>query len=206
MIDLADEQTANPTAKEILRVAARLFAARGYDATPVQAIVDAAGVTKPTLYYHFKSKEGLAQALLTVPLTRLLENLRALVNQPRDPVARLVEFLETHFSFVREDPDRVRFFYSLFFGPGGSALATELMSFGERLDALLMEAVDHLAQAGVIASERAQAFFVLVRGMIIMSTMDYLYCGVELGQDRARCLVDDLLRGFGAEGWNKGQR
>ena len=41
---------------------------RGYDATPVRAIVEAAGVTKPTLYYHFGSKEGLAQALDPVPL------------------------------------------------------------------------------------------------------------------------------------------
>jgi AcrR family transcriptional regulator len=40
------------TARHIARVAARLFAARGYDATPVRAIVEAAGVTKPTLYYH----------------------------------------------------------------------------------------------------------------------------------------------------------
>ena len=55
-------------ARHIARTAARLFAERGYDATSVREIVEAAGVAKPTLYYYFRSKEGLAQALLTVPL------------------------------------------------------------------------------------------------------------------------------------------
>ena len=42
----------------------------GFDATSVREIVEAAGVAKPTLYYYFGSKEGLAQALLTVPLVQ----------------------------------------------------------------------------------------------------------------------------------------
>ena len=62
----------SPVARHIARAAARLFAERGYDATSVREIVEAAGVAKPTLYYYFRSKEGLAQALLTVPLTSLV--------------------------------------------------------------------------------------------------------------------------------------
>ncbi len=50
--------------RRIARVAAQLFATLGYDATSVRNIVEAAEVTKPTLYYHFQSKEGLAHALL----------------------------------------------------------------------------------------------------------------------------------------------
>src|SRR5437660_10208662 len=92
-------------ARHVARVAARLFAARGYDATPVRAIVEAAGVTKPTLYYHFGSKEGLAQALVTVPLTRLAERMRAIVEGPGDPVGALAEVVEAQFDFCRDDPD-----------------------------------------------------------------------------------------------------
>ena len=61
------EGEAHATARHIARVASRLFAGRGFAATPVRAIAEAAGVTCPTLYYHFKSKEGLAQELLTRP-------------------------------------------------------------------------------------------------------------------------------------------
>ena len=48
----------------ILETALDLFYARGYDAVGVQEIVERSGVTKPTLYYYFKSKYGLLEQLL----------------------------------------------------------------------------------------------------------------------------------------------
>lgn len=43
----------------ILRAAATLFAERGYNATSVREVVEAAGCRKPTLYYYFDNKEKL---------------------------------------------------------------------------------------------------------------------------------------------------
>ena len=127
---------ANPAARHIARVAARLFASQGFDATPVRSIVEAAGVTKPTLYYHFGSKEGLARALLTVPMTGLVNTLEMIVDAGGDPVGMLERTFEAHFVFCREEPDRARFFFALVFGPHGSgALAEELFRFGEAMDA-----------------------------------------------------------------------
>src|SRR5579863_2505476 len=96
----------NPVARHIARVAARLFADRGYDATSVREIVEAAGVAKPTLYYHFQSKEGLASALLTVPLTNLVDTLRRVVTTVQDPIACLEQVIEARYVTFREDPDR----------------------------------------------------------------------------------------------------
>ena len=48
----------------IMRCAKTLFYAKGYDAVGVQKIVDKAGVTKPTLYYYFGSKQGLMETIL----------------------------------------------------------------------------------------------------------------------------------------------
>src|SRR5690348_9592515 len=98
----------NPVARDIARVAARLFATQGYEATPVRTIVEAAGVTKPTLYYHFGSKEGLAQALLTMPMAVLADGMRSILDARLDPVEALVRIVEAHFAFCREDPDRAR--------------------------------------------------------------------------------------------------
>lgn len=47
------------TADRIVETAARLFMQRGYRAVSINDIVRAAGVTKPTLYYHFADKEEL---------------------------------------------------------------------------------------------------------------------------------------------------
>lgn len=184
-------------AREIAGVAARLFATRGFDATPVRAIAEAAGVTKPTLYYHFGSKQGLAQALLTVPLTRQVDVMRSLVEGPGDSTDLMERWAEAHFAFCRAHPDRVRFFYALFFGPLNSGLAAELGRFGERFDALLLEAVRRAAGAGRVDPDRVEACTAALRALIVIHTMDFLYRGEGLGPDLAARLVDDLLRGFG---------
>src|SRR6476661_5828022 len=48
----------------ILDAAGRLFGAGGYDATRLEQVAAAAGVTKPILYRHFASKQDLYLALL----------------------------------------------------------------------------------------------------------------------------------------------
>ena len=54
-----------PNARQrLLETATELFATKGYASTSVREIVDRAGVSKPVLYYYFKSKEGLYYAIL----------------------------------------------------------------------------------------------------------------------------------------------
>lgn len=53
------EPTLGPTATRILVTAKGLFMQRGYRAVSVNDIVQAAEITKPTLYYHFADKEEL---------------------------------------------------------------------------------------------------------------------------------------------------
>lgn len=77
----------------ILSCAIHLFYQRGYDAVGVQEIATAAGVTKPTLYYYFKSKLGLLEALLREncePFCERLEQVAAgYQGEPKDTLYRL---------------------------------------------------------------------------------------------------------------------
>ncbi len=207
MVTAASRGETSEVARHIARVAARLFAAQGYDATPVRTIVEAAGVTKPTLYYHFGSKEGLAQALLTVPLDGLARTLRGLIDADLDPVAMLERTFEAHFAFCREDPDRARFVYALLFGPLGTGLSGEMDRFRDSLCGLMEAAVGRLADAGVVARDRAVACATACQGLIVISTIGFIYNGTELGPGLAGRLVGDLLRGFGEPGaWGRGSR
>ena len=49
---------------EILDAAAELFAAKGYEETSTGDILDHVGIARGTLYYHFKSKEDILDALI----------------------------------------------------------------------------------------------------------------------------------------------
>ncbi len=184
-------------ARHIARSAAKLFAERGYDATSVREIVEAAGVAKPTLYYYFRSKEGLAQSLLTVPLSGLVTTLRHLVTSEADPILCMQRVLGAHYAFCREDPDRARFIYGLLFGPLRSEVAGDLEPFKADLAGWTEAAVRRLAEAGLVAKDRVDACCAAFRGSIVISTLDYLFGDKPLGQDLAIRQVHDVLHGFG---------
>ena len=185
------------SADQIARTAARLFAARGYDATPVRAIVEAAGVTKPTLYYHFGSKAGLAKAVLTDPLNRLLASMRLALQSNLDSIRAAEEMFELNLAFSRDEPDRARFLYALFFGPLGSGLAEEVKRICDGFDVLWAELAGRLVEANLLDAARVEGFLAMSRGAIVVRTVDFLYCGQELETDRAGRIVKDLLDGFG---------
>ncbi len=55
---------ADQTRERIIEAAARLFYSEGIRAASVDAIAEKAGITKKTLYYHFRSKDELVAAYL----------------------------------------------------------------------------------------------------------------------------------------------
>ena len=50
---------------ELLATAAEVFASQGYSATTVRKVADAAGILGGSLYYHFDSKEAMADEILS---------------------------------------------------------------------------------------------------------------------------------------------
>jgi AcrR family transcriptional regulator len=159
----------------------------------VRAIAEAAGVTCPTLYYYFGSKEGLAQALLVRPMERLLGRLRDLLDEPLEPIERLSRMLEAHFAFSREDPDRARLVYAVMFGPHGGGLAPDVHRFIEGNEALIREAAGRLGP-GVDLDSIVPA----LRGHAIVRCVDFLYRGGELEPGLAGRLVRAVVRGHAA--------
>lgn len=84
---------AEQTRDEVLRTARRLFAERGFDATSLQQIAYAMGVTKANVYYYFRTKEALLQALLE-PYLRNLEELMDRAEQITDMQERRMFLIE----------------------------------------------------------------------------------------------------------------
>lgn len=197
-VGLAAELIAhNENARHIARTAAQLFATRGYDATSVRDICEAAQITKPTLYYYFESKHALAEALLTAPLARLVSQMHQISASPRDGTSRLVALMEAQFAFCHEDPDRARFAYAVFFGPAGGNLSGELSEHGKSIRALTEQAVQLMVSEGVVTAPDAEPLLATARGLVSIYTMDYLYRGLTLESDLSRRLIDGVLRGFG---------
>lgn len=63
---------------EILDVAERLFRTKGFDSTSTTDILNEIGIARGTLYYHFKSKEEILDAMIDRMTNRLIEKAEAI--------------------------------------------------------------------------------------------------------------------------------
>lgn len=101
--------------------AIRLFSEKGYAQTSVREIVEAAGVTKPTLYYHFGSKEGLFQTLLSERLSQADALMQGTLAQTDRTVReRLHNVCSLHLAQIQAAPEFNRFVTRLVLSPGSS--------------------------------------------------------------------------------------
>src|SRR3954451_21837342 len=91
--------------RQMLRVAPRAFAQRGFHGASVDAIAEGAGISKPMVYAYFGSKEGLYRAVMERARERLLERLAAIAAADGPPEERLWTGLLTFFTFVEQERD-----------------------------------------------------------------------------------------------------
>ncbi|MEZ4236463.1 MAG: helix-turn-helix domain-containing protein [Myxococcota bacterium] len=92
----------------ILQEALHLFAARGYDGVPIEEIARAAGVTRPTLVYHFGSKAELREKVLEALLGRWRDELPALLQAATTGSDRFRSTFDALAGFFCADPARAR--------------------------------------------------------------------------------------------------
>jgi len=73
------------TREHLVAVATRLFAEHGYEGTSIEAVLEEAGVSRGSLYHHFKSKDALFDEVLEAVETRIGEETLAAIVAETDP-------------------------------------------------------------------------------------------------------------------------
>jgi AcrR family transcriptional regulator len=91
---------------EILERAARLIFQSGYEATSMQEIAEACGLTKAGLYHHIKTKEALLLAIMHYGMDLFDDMVLAKVSDIADPVARLRECMARNVALVTQDASK----------------------------------------------------------------------------------------------------
>lgn len=71
---------------EILDAAEQLFGTKGFDNTSTNDILNEIGIARGTLYYHFKSKEEILDAMIDRVTDRLVGKAKAIVVRKEIPV------------------------------------------------------------------------------------------------------------------------
>ncbi len=136
------------TPERILSVALRLFAARGYDAVGVQELAAAAGTTKPPLYHHFGSKQGVLEALVRVHMEEWLGRLTGAAAYTGDLPRTVHEVARAFFDYASAHAAYHRLHLAMWYAPPESVphqvIAPHLMRQHLLLEKLFREAArDH---------------------------------------------------------------
>jgi AcrR family transcriptional regulator len=89
---------------EILALASKIFADKGYASTTVREIADAAGILSGSLYHHFASKEAMLDEIMHGFLDHIVEQYRATVAAGGDPIDVLRALIREAFSSLGGNP------------------------------------------------------------------------------------------------------
>ncbi len=190
--------SAAQTRRRLLAAGLRLFARRGYAGTSVRDIVAAAGLTKPSLYYHFGSKAGLYKALVDSAQDERLRLMQAAVARGRTTAERLEEILAAVFEFSRRNADLMRLAFATVFAARDKAPdPAEYLAKGRRN----FEFIRRLVEAGQRTGELrrdvdSESLAFSIYGQLISYIMVHLLVPQSLlDRSTARLVVRLFLEG-----------
>jgi TetR/AcrR family transcriptional regulator len=193
--------TNGETRQEILRAALKHFAHGGYAATSVQQIVDAAKVSKPTLYYYFADKAELFQALVNEAHDERYRLLQEAAARAGDVRAQLLEILSVLFDYFRDNRELMRIsLATAFAAPGEVPPGCECADRCERNFEFVHDLIKKGLARGELGSrfesrELAFGFYGQANAYLMMHL---LAPESELTRQTAERIVDLFLSGAGA--------
>jgi AcrR family transcriptional regulator len=149
--------TAEKRRQQLFAVALELFARRGYRATTMDDIAEAAGVTKPLVYQHFSSKRALYLELVDSIAQELLAAVRDAVLQADGPRGQVELGFAAYFRLVINREAEFRLLYGR-----DHADDNELGQALRTVEDAIAEAIDPLIDAGLDDNHRRLLAYAVV--------------------------------------------
>lgn len=180
--------------RQLLDVALRLFIEHGYQGTSIEDLASAAGVTRPIIYHHFGSKDGIYLACLRRARAELNQRMIGAAQSPAEPQERVRRGVDAYFAFVEDN----RAAWAILFG-GGVAVAGPAATEAARLrtatvqqiamlliaslpqvDKLVLEAFAHcVSGAGEQLAKWWQSNPALSRAELVQHLMRFAWGGLQ---------------------------
>ena len=160
-------QTSDIKARErLLQSAVELFARKGYSATSVNEIVQAAGVTKPILYYYFDNKEGIYIEILNDAYGSLERLLDQAMEWGGTAIERIRRIVVESFDLFLEKIDAARVVYMVYYGAPQGAPAYDFDRHRNRHMEVLLGFVQEGIQSGELKAGNAMDMAIVVTGLL----------------------------------------
>ena len=184
------------SASRILAAALEVFGAKGYEATSIREICERAGITRPTLYYFFESKEGLYRALVEEANREFHRTVTAALAASTDLRTQYKYVARGFFAQVTERPALVRFMYNLVWSTTSSPFAQELHKTYAEVVELMSAAARTAEKSGQISASHLEVRMIVLMGALGEAISCFLFLGTQLTPALADGIVDVVFDGW----------
>ena len=96
------------TRERLLESGAALFAAKGFHGVGVEELGASVGLTGPSIYRHFRTKNALLAEMLINVSESLLAGAVEVLDEDLDPEQTLSALIDRHIEFAVSNPDLIR--------------------------------------------------------------------------------------------------
>lgn len=189
------------TRMNILSVAQGLFAQKGYEATGIMDICDAAGVSKGAFYHHFPSKQAIFMALLEDWLAQLDVLMQAVMAAAPNVPEGLVEMAGLTSSVFEAADTQFPLFLEFWIQAGRQPeIWQTVVAPYHRYQALFSSIFDKGIQEGSLNQEissaaAARVIIALAMGLLLQALFDPDGANwSQVTQEGVRMLMDGLIR------------
>lgn len=180
--------------RQLLDVALEAFAVGGFDRTSMDDIAEGAGVTKPVLYQHFRSKHALYLELLDDVGGQLLDAITKATAAATGPRQQVEAGFSAYFTFVNDQA----FAFRLLFG-SGNRRDRSFSAAVRRVEEAIADAIAALIEADIDTEHRR----LLANGIVGLAEgtgRHWVTSGLDLDPDEVARRIADLawagLRGI----------
>lgn len=178
------------TREHVLRVAAELFAEKGYHGTGVAEIGEKAGLQRGALYYHIGSKEDLLLVLLRRHVEESLEGEERIVAMDIDAAQKLRLLLHHHVRTIAERRAEAAIYMRDASALSGER-AAELQALRDRVEAIWVAVISEGKRDGLFQT----ADRVVINGLLGFANFVFLWYrpGGRYTPDQIADVYADLL-------------
>lgn len=179
--------------EQLLQAAVTLFTRKGFHGVGIDAISEKAGVTKKTLYHHFKSKEELILATLRYYDERFRNDfMKSVETRTTDPVERLLVVFDIVEEWFREDD----FYGCMFVGAMGEYPdeGTPIRNFCQEAKGLMFGYIKTLVEKTQLqgADQLPEQIVLLLEGAITMAQVNNSSFSAVYAKHAVEVLIRDL--------------
>ncbi len=182
---------------QLLDAALDVFTSKGYHASAMDDIADAAGVSKPVLYQHFPSKLDLYLALLDQACERLVDVVEEALDSTDDNADRVIATMGAFYEFVSSSSGEFRFVFESDLTGDGQVQKRLWQVNNEIADAI----AEVIAEDTALPPEHSKLLAISLVGIAQVSARYWVSSGTKrIAVEEAQQLVSSLawrgIRGF----------